>query len=75
MLDFHIAHTPTAIESEDSGRVLIIPYNIDSDNSNKPTNKSKKEVVKKKNPKEVVFLDEESSSASPISIDSDDSKS
>lgn len=31
--------------------------------------------MKKKNPKEVVFLDEESSSASPISIDSDDSKS
>ena len=31
--------------------------------------------MKKKNPKEVVFLDEESSSASPISIDSEDSKS
>ena len=55
--------------------MLIIPYNIDSDNSNKPTNKSKKETMKKKNPKEVVFLDEESSSASPISIDSEDSKS
>lgn len=55
--------------------MLFVSYFIDSDDNNSPRIESKEEAAKRKNPKEVVFLDEEISSPSPVSSDSNDNNS